>query len=118
MRLAGWGVVLAGAAATAALTWVIGWWGVLVAASAIGFAFAGEGGAPWRAALAAMLAWAALLAVDAAAGPLGVVVRTLGGVLRVPGVVAIALTLVFPGLLAWSAATVAAALRQRAGRSA
>jgi hypothetical protein len=47
-----------------------------------------------------------LLAFDAVCGPVGVVGQRLGGVLRVPAVVLVLVTLLFPALLAWSAATV------------
>ena len=105
------------AAAMAALTWLIGWWGVLVAALVIGYVFRAEGGGGWRIAVAAALAWSMLLAFDAVSGPVGVLGQRLGGVLRVPAVVLVLVTLLFPALLAWSAATVvAAALRQRTTR--
>ena len=94
------------AAAMAALTWLIGWWGVLVAALVIGYVFRAEGGGGWRIAVAAALAWSMLLAFDAVSGPVGVLGQRLGGVLRVPAVVLVLVTLLFPALLAWSAATV------------
>lgn len=100
--------VLVVAIAMAALTWLLGWWGVLLAALIVGLVFRREGGGGWRIALAGSLAWGALLAVDAASGPLGAVAATLGGVLRVPGFALLLLTLAFPALLAWSAATVMA----------
>jgi hypothetical protein len=102
------------AAAIAALTWLLGWWGVLVVALVIGFVFRAEGGGGWRIAVAAALAWLALLAVDAASGPVGLVGTRLAGVMRVPAAVLVVVTLLFPALLAWSAATtVAMALGRR-----
>jgi hypothetical protein len=102
------------AAAMAALTWLLGWWGVLVAALVIGFVFRAEGGGGWRIAVAAALAWTVLLAIDAASGPIGLVGQRLGGVIRVPAVVLVLVTVLFPAVLAWSAATVVAgALRRR-----
>jgi hypothetical protein len=98
--------------AMAALTWVLGWWGVLLAALIVGFVFHRERGGGWRIALAAALSWGVLLAVNAASGSLGVVASTLGGVLRVPGAVLVLLTLVFAALLAWSAATTMAEARR------
>ena len=100
--------VLVVAIAMAALTWLLGWWGVLLAALIVGLVFHREGGGGWRVALAAALAWGALLAVNAASGALGSVVATLGGVIGVPGVVLVLLTLIYPALLAWSAATLMA----------
>lgn len=105
--------VLVVALAMAALTWLIGWWGVLLAALIVGYVFRREGGGGWRIALAAAVAWGALLLGDAAAGPLDRVVQTLGAVLRVPGVIVVLLTLAFPALLAWSAATLVAAVAVR-----
>ena len=102
--------------ATAALTWLLGWWGVLLGAAIVGFVFHEHGGGGWRVALGAALAWALLLAIDAASGPFGVVARTLGGVMRLPAAALALLTLVFPAALAWSAATVVAELRRHAAR--
>ena len=106
--------VLAVGALMAALTWLLGWWGVLVAASVAGFVHFRVGGGGWRVALAAAVAWGALLLVDAAAGSLGAVTRALSGVLRVPGPALVLLTLAFPALAAWSAATLVAGARQLA----
>ena len=96
------------AAAMAALTWLLGWWGVLVGALVIGFVFRAEGGGGWRIAVAAAVAWAALLVIDAVSGPVGLVGATLAGVMRVPAVVLVAVTVLFPAMLAWSAGTVVA----------
>jgi hypothetical protein len=95
-----------------ALTWLVGWWGVLLVALLAGVVHFREGGGGWRIALAGALSWGALLAVNAATGSLGVVTATLGGIMRVPGAVLVLLTLAFPALLAWSAATVAAETRR------
>ena len=109
--------VLVVATAMAALTWVISWWGVLLAALVVGYVFSAEGGGGWRIALAGALAWSALLGVDAASGSVGGVTRMLGGVMGVPGFLLVLLTLAFPALLAWSAATVVAEVTS-AGRRA
>jgi hypothetical protein len=109
-------LVLAVSVAMAALTWLLGWWGVLLAAAIVGYTLDDRRGAGWRVALAGTLAWGALLAADAVAGPLGAVSATLGGVLRVPGFVLLLLTLAFPALLAWSTATVVAESRRRMRR--
>ena len=47
-----------------------------------------------------------LLAIDAVSGPVGLLGARLAGVMRVPAVVLVLVTLLFPALLAWSAATV------------
>jgi hypothetical protein len=104
--------VLAVAVAMAAFTWLLGWWGVLLVAAIVGIAFRERDAGAWRAALAAGLAWAALLAIDTLAGPLGTISATLGGVMRIPGVVLVLVTLLFPALLAWSAAAAASESRR------
>jgi hypothetical protein len=105
------------AAAMAGLTWLVGWWGVLIAAAIIGFVFRAEGGGGWRIAVAAALAWSALMAIDALSGPVRVVGGKVAGVMGVPSAVLVLVTLLFPALLAWSAATfVSAVVRQRTAR--
>ena len=94
------------------LTWLLGWWGVLLAAAIVGFVFRDEGGGGWRVGASAALAWGVLLALDAVAGPFAMVATTLGGVMRVPGAALVLVTLAFPALLAWSAATVMAESRR------
>jgi hypothetical protein len=104
--------ILGVAALTAALTWLLGWWGVPMAAALVGFVHFRQGGGGWRVALAAAAAWGALLLADVASGPFGTVARTLAGVLRIPAPALVLLTLVFPALVAWSAATLVAGARQ------
>jgi len=108
--------VLFVAGALAALTWLLGWWGVLVGAAIIGFVFHDVGGGGWRTAAGAALAWSLLLLVDAVAGPIGVVSRTLGGVVRIPAMMLVLVTLVLPAALAWSAATLVAEARRAVRR--
>lgn len=100
------------AAVMAVLTWLIGWWAVPAVAAFVGSVLHVRDGVAWRMALAAALAWALLLLVDAAGGRLGVAATTLGGVVRLPAVVLVLITLAFPALLAWSATTVAIAVRR------
>jgi hypothetical protein len=104
------------ATAMAVLTWVMGWWGIVLAAFVVGLAFHEQGGGGWRVALAAALSWAALLVADAIGGPFGRLAATLGGVMRLPAVALVGVTLLFAAALAWSAATVAALLAQAASR--
>jgi hypothetical protein len=111
--------VLFVASAMAALTWLIGWWGVLLAALIIGYVFRAEGGGGWRVALAAAEAWGALLLIDIVSGPFGTLSHRLGGVMKLPPIVLILVTLAFPGMVAWSAATVVALVipQERAQRT-
>ncbi len=100
------------AAVMAVLTWLVGWWAVPLVAAFVGSLVYVREGVAWRMALAGAVAWALLLIVNATTGRLSVAATTLGGVLRVPGVVLVLITLAFPALLAWSAATVAIAVRR------
>jgi hypothetical protein len=107
--------VLLVAGALVALTWLLGWWGVLLGAAIVGLVFYEQRGGGWRTAVAAALAWGLLLLIDAAGGPIGSLSRTLGGVMRMPGAVLVLLTLVFPAALAWSAMTTVAEVRRLLG---
>ena len=107
--------VLVVAAAMIVLTWVLGWWGIVLVALIIGTVFHEHGGGGWRVGIAASVAWGTLLVVDVVAGSLGRVATLLGGVMGVPGVVLLLLTVVFPAALAWSAATIAAETRRIIG---
>jgi len=107
--------VLFVAAAMITLTWVLGWWGILVVALVIGVVFHEHGGGGWRVAAAASVAWGTLLVADGVVGPLGHLATMLGGVMSVPAAGVLVLTLVFPAALAWSAATIAAESRRIVG---
>lgn len=89
----------------------VGWGSVPVVAGAWGIVNA-HSRKPWRsAAIAAAAAWASLLLLSATRGPLLALAGLLGGVFGLPGFVVILLALIFPMLLAWSAAGLASALR-------
>ncbi|MDB4917349.1 MAG: hypothetical protein JWM95_4993 [Gemmatimonadetes bacterium] len=102
------GVVLVAAMALA--TWICGWWGVALVGIATGVLYRARGGRAWHAALAATMSWALLLIADAIAGPFAHVASTLGGAMSIPAGALLMATLLFPALLAWSAAMVAAQL--------
>ena len=91
----------------AGLTWVAGWWGVVLVALVNGYVRRAEAGTSWRIALAAVEGWSLLLLGDALVGPFGRVATTLGGAMRIPGPALLVATLLFAALLAWSAATIA-----------
>jgi hypothetical protein len=118
-----------------AATVAIGWWGIAIAAFAWGM-WAGRPASrgerePWNwtdrptdgdevargaarsATIAAILAWSSILLWTAARGPLAALVTTLAQVARAPGPILILVTLLFPAVLAWSAATVGAAITAR-----
>jgi hypothetical protein len=108
---------VAAALVVALLTWALGWWGVVIAALFVGAAQWQRPGIAWTTALAAVVAWAVLLLVDAAGGRFGAVASTIAGVMQIPAPALVVVTLLFAGLLAWSAAVVgselAGALRSR-----
>jgi len=98
------------------LTWLVGWWGVAIVALIVGFAYRSEGGRPWRIALGASEGWAILLLIDTFGGRFGQVATTVAGSMSLPAAALLIVTLLFPALIGWSAATVAAALSQTAER--
>ena len=99
-------VFLVATLAIAAMTWVAGWWGVALAALVVGATQWRRGGIGWMTALAAIVAWGALLLMDAASGRFGALASSVGGVMRVPAAALVVVTLLFAALLAWSAAVV------------
>jgi hypothetical protein len=101
------GEVVLLAIAMVAATAVGGWWGVLAAAFVWG-AWPGRAG---QVAIAAACAWGCVLVWTAASGPLPAVVAALSSIAGAPGWVLIVATLVFPAVLAWSAAVVGGVVR-------
>jgi hypothetical protein len=107
------------APAFALATWAFGWWTVPVLAAAWGAARArgtrrpvesAIDRGPAEAAAAALVAWGALLAAAAARGPVGALAGGLAELIGAPAAALVVLTLVFPALLAWSAAAAARGL--------
>ena len=90
-------------------TWTLGWWAVPVIGAAWGLLQRGAARRGREAALAAAVAWAALLALDASAGALPRVATMLGGIFRMPGAVLLLVTLAFAATLAGTAAYVVGA---------
>jgi hypothetical protein len=99
-------VLLLAALIMALLTWTLGWWGVVLAALVIGAAQSQRKGIAWMTALAAIVAWAALLLVNVVGGRFAALASTIAGVMGIPSVALLVVTLLFAGLLAWSAAVV------------
>lgn len=90
----------------------VAWWSVPVVAGVWGAVIAYTV-KPWRsAALTAAAAWALLLAVSGTRGPLLGLAGLLGAIFGLPGFVIILVALVFPAILAWSAAGLVSALRE------
>lgn len=101
------------AEAFAVTTFGLGWWTVPLVATAWGLASRSPRKAMF-AALAALGGWISLLLLDVARGPVGTMGSQLAGVMKLPAVALYALTLIFPFLLAWCAATLTPTLRKSA----
>lgn len=85
----------------------LGWWVVPLLAAAWGYAQRGESWPALTAAVSAALAWTLLLGVTALQGRVGTLADLLGDVLGLPGVMLIAAVMLFPAILAGSAAALA-----------
>jgi hypothetical protein len=109
---------LAVALAIAALTWLLGWWGLVIAALVAGAVLHRRGGAAWIIALSGFVAWGVLVALNTIGGRFTALATSVGGVLRVPAAALLVVTLLFGALLAWSAAVVGGEIGRlaRAGR--
>ena len=94
------------ALAVALLTWLLGWWGVAVAALVAGALLWRRRAGAWLVALAAVVAWGSLLVVDSIGGRFATLASSLAGVMRVPAPALLIVALLFAALLAWSAAVV------------
>lgn len=95
---------------TMAATWFIAWWTVPIVA--VGYA-ALERGDPWlplRAAIAGFVAWSLLLLFQAPGGNVARIATAVGGVIGIGGFGVTLLTVVFPALMAASAAAVVRAV--------
>jgi hypothetical protein len=108
--------------AFAVATFALGWWIVPVFALILGMTLDRDRGPVRYAALCAAAGWLSLLLLDAARGPLMELATRFAAVMKIPSSALIALTLLFPALLAWSAATIGKALKelvlaQRANRT-
>jgi hypothetical protein len=88
-------------------TWVLGWWAIPLFAAGAAVLARDVPRQALAAALAATLAWGALLAWSAARGSVWTFASTVGGTIGVAGLTLIVLTLLFPAVLAWSAALLA-----------
>ena len=88
-------------------TWVFGWWAIPAIALLWGLIARGASGSALTAAVAAVLAWAALLGLDAVDGRFGVLLARIAPVFTLPGIALVGVTLLLAALLAWSAAAFA-----------
>ena len=93
------GFILLLVVAMIASTWIGGWWGIALVAAAWGWR-----GKALDAAIAAFVAWVALLAFAGGSQALMPFARRLGGIFSLPGWAMLVITPLFAGLLAWGAA--------------
>ena len=99
--------------AFAVMTFGLGWWTVPIVAALWGiFGLPVERRAGF-AAICAAFGWACLLVLHSTRGSLSAVAAQIAEVMFVPPIALYAATLLFPALLAWSAATLAPLLRRR-----
>ncbi len=85
-------------------TWMVAWWTVPAVGAALGLARRVDQATPLLGGLAAMVAWGVLLALSASGAPEGSVSVLVGQALGVGPGALIAMTILYPGLLAASAA--------------
>lgn len=109
-------VMVALVAAFALATWAGGWWTVPIVALVAGTRERSGGARPSAIGIAAAVAWGVLLIVSSTTTAFSTLVHELAGIMALPGAAIVLLTLVFPALLAWSAAALGGALfgRERA----
>ncbi len=100
------------ALAMAALTWLVGWWGILLVSIGWGLVAERHTKPASTVAMAAMLAWSALLLLTAMQGPVWMLSGTLAGIFGLPAVVLLIVTVMFPGLLALSSAALTGELKR------
>jgi hypothetical protein len=87
-------------------TWILGWWAIPLFAAVAAVLTRDVPHQAVAAALAAAIAWGALLAWSAIQGSVWSFARIAGGAMGVSGLLLILMTLAFPAALAWSAASV------------
>lgn len=88
-------------------TWVLGWWAIPLFAAAAGVIARHAPRQAIAAGVAAAIAWSVLLAWSALHGSFWSFASQVGGAMGLSGVVLIVLTIVFPALVAWLAASLA-----------
>lgn len=101
------------AAAFALATYAFGWWAVPFLAAIWAVLARDTPAAARDATMGALAGWAVLLVWAALSGPVWTLADQLGGVMEIPRVLLIAITLSFPAILAWATTTTVAALASR-----
>lgn len=103
-------IVVGVALLVSAVTWAVGWWGVVPVAAVVGWYLRGVPTIGGWTALGALLGWALLLAADALGGRFVALGHALAGTVGLPLPALLALTLAIPALLGWSAAALSSAV--------
>lgn len=110
-------VVFVGASAMLAVaTWMIAWWMVPVVVALWAFGDQADRWVPIKSAVAGALSWGLLLLIDSAGSGVGRIAGAVGGVIGIGALPLGLLTLLFPALLAASAAGVVRAVSGAGGR--
>ena len=105
-------IILLLAAAVAIATALVGWWGVPIVAGAAGYLLGRDRAPGILAAVGAAIAWSSILLSYRVLGlPIDVLARRLAGAMQLPLLGLVALSVVFPALLAGAAAALAGHLR-------
>ena len=99
--------------AFAVMTFGAGWWAVPVVAALWGMFGSPVATRGRFAAACAAFGWGSLLMLHATRGSVSAVASQVGEVMGVPPAALYGLTILFPALLAWSAATLSPVLRRR-----
>jgi hypothetical protein len=95
---------------TMAATWFVDWWTVPLVAAVYALIERADPWLPLRAALVGTIAWALLLLFQAPGGGVARIASAVGGVIGIGGFGVTLLTILFPALLAASAAGVVRAV--------
>lgn len=94
-------------------TWFLGWWSVPIVGALWGLYRRRDAAVTLLAGAAGCLSWGALLGWQSTQGPVSRLVELLGTLLQVGPVAVVVLAVVYPGLLAASAAALARAVAPR-----
>lgn len=105
-------ILLVTALVIAVGTWLLGWLAVPFIAAIAGAMLAGRSRASLVIALAAGLAWSALLGVDAFSGHLLALAGVLGRIFPLPWPLLVVVTITYVMLMAWSSAVIGEAVRR------
>jgi hypothetical protein len=96
--------------AFALATRALGWWSVPIVAGCWAYRDGGRRRTPWEAGLGAIFGWALIIVWTDTIAPLSELLRRVSALLDVPPILFLSATLLYGGILAWSAALLASML--------